>query len=271
VYWTKNGEHSLQVNQNQFSDNWYSGGNNNYSVITYHKILLNYRKNKVSWNNTFEWKLSFQRTPADTLHNLSMNEDYFRIYTVVGVDASQKWSYTIKNEIKTPFFNSYKINTATKKAALFSPLVVNTGIGLTYNYSKNSKADKNRKFSISLDFSPVSINYTYVGDDAVDETSFGVDSGKRAKLDFGSTYNMNLSYTYNRNSSVTSRLKYFTSYSKVIVESENKFNFAFTRVLSSTIYLYMRYDDGVAVSKKSDQLGYFQYNELIGFGLSYKW
>lgn len=271
IYWTVNGEHSLQINQNQYSDNWYAGGNNNYSVINYHKILLNYKKEKISWNNTIEWKLNFQKTPADTLHNLSISEDYFRAYSVIGVSLNKMWSYTLTNEIKTPLFRSYKINTSSPKAALFSPLVVNTGLGMTYSLTQNSKVDKYRKLTLSLDLSPFSINYTLVGDDAVDETNFGVESGKRAKLDIGSTYNANLTYNYNRNASLSSRLKYFTSYSKVIVESENKFNFAFTRLLSSTIYLYLRYDDGVASSKRDNKLGYLQYNELIGFGLNYKW
>lgn len=267
----KSGEHSLQINQNQYSDNWYAGGNNNYSVINYHKILLNYKKDKVSWNNTIEWKLNFQKTPADTLHNLSISEDYLRAYSVVGLSLNSKWSYTLTNEIKTPLFRSYKINSSNPKSALFSPLVVNTGIGMTYSLSRNSKVDKYRKLALSFDLSPLSINYTFVGDDAVDETNFGVTKGKKAKLDIGSTYNANLTYNYNRNATLSSRLKYFTSYSKVIVESENKFNFAFTRLLSSTIYLYLRYDDGVASSKRDASLGYFQYNELIGFGLNYNW
>ncbi|OJU54604.1 MAG: hypothetical protein BGN96_12900 [Bacteroidales bacterium 45-6] len=271
IYWMKSGEHSLQINQNQYSDNWYAGGNNNYSVINYHKILLNYKKDKVSWNNTIEWKLNFQKTPADTLHNLSISEDYLRAYSVVGLSLNSKWSYTLTNEIKTPLFRSYKINSSNPKSALFSPLVVNTGIGMTYSLSRNSKVDKYRKLALSFDLSPLSINYTFVGDDAVDETNFGVTKGKKAKLDIGSTYNANLTYNYNRNATLSSRLKYFTSYSKVIVESENKFNFAFTRLLSSTIYLYLRYDDGVASSKRDASLGYFQYNELIGFGLNYNW
>ena len=64
IYWSKEGEHSLQINQNQYSDNWYAGGYNNFSVLNYHKIILNYKRDKVSWNNTFEWKLNFQRMPA---------------------------------------------------------------------------------------------------------------------------------------------------------------------------------------------------------------
>lgn len=272
IYWTKSGEHSLQVNQTQYSENWYSSGYSNYSVANYHKLVLNYKKDKISWNNTLEWKLNFQKTPADSLHNLSITSDYFRAYTVVGISLSNKrWSYTLTNEIKSPFFRSYKINTATPTASFLSPLTTTTGIGLTYSLSKKYKSDKNRKLSLSLDLSPVSLSYTYVRDTLVDETHYDVDKGKKSNTDFGSTYNVNFSYTHNRNSTFTSRLKYFTSYSKVVFESENKYTFSFTRLLSSTLYLYLRYDDGVAASKKDDKIGYFQYNELVGFGLTYTW
>lgn len=271
IYWTKSGEHSLQINQNQFSDNWHTGGNNNFSMINYHKLQLNYAKNKLTWNNTLEWKLSFLRTPVDTLHQYSIIEDFFRYYTVLGLKISPKWSYSMTNEAKTALFNSYRTNSTKRRSALLSPLYVNSGIGLSYSHAHTSKKNKYRKFSVSLNLSPISVNYTYVGDDLVDETNFGIERGKNSKLDLGSTYNANLSYTHGRSSSFTSRFKYFTSYSRVIVESENRFNFAFTRLLSTSLYLYLRYDDGVAISKKDDKLGYFQYNEVVGLGINYRW
>jgi hypothetical protein len=46
---------------------------------------------------------------------------------------------------------------------------------------------------------------------------------------------------------------------------------ALNRYLSTSIYAYLRYDDGVPVDKKAKGWGYFQFNEIIGFGLSYTW
>lgn len=271
VYWTKTGEHRLQVYQNQFSDNWYAGGNNNFSLMSYHKLQFNYAKNRISWNNTLEWKLSFLRTPADTLHNISITEDLIRYYTTLGVKASSKWSYTFTNEVKTSLFNTYKTNAVKKSSALLSPLYLNAGIGMAYNHTYTSPRDNSRKFTLKLDMAPISFDYTYVGDKEVDETNFGIASGKKANKAFGSTYNVNLSYAHNRDAQFTSRLKYFTSYSRVVVECENRLNFSFTRVLSSTVYIYLRYDDGISSSKKDEKLGYWQYKEMMGFGLSYTW
>jgi len=270
VYWIKIGEHSLQMNQNSFQ-NWYAGGNNNFSILNYHKINLNYKKNKIQFDNTFEWKLNIMQTPADTLHKFNITEDYLRVYSVLGISAYKKWSYTVNLEAKTPLFNGYQVNVKDRITAFLSPLQVNVGVGMGYKLEKISKTDKYKKLNIALDLSPASINYTYIGSDNVAVTRFGVEEGKRSKLDFGSTINLNLSYGFNRYSGFTTRLKYFTNYEKVLVECENKFNMTFSRYLSSSVYLYLRYDDAVGVENKSKGWGYFQFNEMVGFGLTYKW
>lgn len=270
VYWIKTGEHSLQMNHNNFK-NWYAGGNNNFSILNYHKVTLNYKKNKISFDNTFEWKLNIQQTPADTLHKVNIMEDYVRMYNVLGISAYKKWSYTANLEVKTALFNGYQINVPDRVTAFLSPLQVNTGIGMGYKYENISKTDKYKKLNLSLDVAPVSINYVFVGSDNVNETRFGIKEGKKSKLDFGSTINLNLAYNFNRYSGFTTRVKYFTNYEKVIVENENKFTMAFSRFLSSSVYLYLRYDDGIGIANKSKGWGYFQLNEMLGFGLSYKW
>ena len=272
VYWLKNGEHSLQINQNSFSPNWSAGGNNNFSVLNYHKITLNYKKNKITFNNTIEWKLNLQQNSADTLHKVNITDDYLRTYSVLGISAFiKKWSYTAALEIKTPLFDGFSINSKNKARALFSPLQLNTGIGMGYTLENTSKKDKFKKTKLTFDLSPISLNYTMIGDESVDETKFGVEKGKKSKLDFGSTVNANLIINFNRFSGFTSRLKYFTNYEKVLMESENKFTMSFNRYLSSSVYYYLKFDDGVGFANRSKGWGYFQYNEVLGFGLSYTW
>lgn len=272
VYWIKTGEHSLQINQNSFSKNWSGGGTNNFSVLSYHKITLNYKKNKLSFNNTIEWRLNLQQNSADTLRKINTTDDFLRTYSVLGISAFiKKWSYTATLEVKTPLFSGFPINSDTKTRAIFSPLLVNAGIGMGYTLENTSKSDKYKKTKLTLDLAPLSVNYTYVGDEGVDETKFGIDENKKSRLDFGSTINANLTINFNRFSGFSSRWKYFTNYEKALVESENKFTMSFNRFLSTSIYYYLKFDDGVGISNKSKGWGYFQYNQVIGFGLTYTW
>ncbi|WP_165042660.1 DUF3078 domain-containing protein [Dysgonomonas sp. ZJ709] len=273
VYWIKNGEHTVEISQNQFTDNWNgTGGDNNLSLRNEHRINLNYKKGKIRFDNTFEWRLSLLQTPADTMHNINVLEDMVRVYSVLGLDAAfKKWSYTVKLEMRTPLFNNYPLNSPHKREALFSPLIIRTGIGMSYNLEKVSPTDKHRKTKLSADISPLAVNYTFVGDKGVDETRFAIDEGKKANTEFGSTFNVVLDYSFNRFTKLYSRFNYFTTYDRVIAESENRLSFDVSRYFTTSINLFMRFDDGIGVDSKVDGWGYFQYNHRLGFGLKYKW
>jgi len=272
IYWIKNGEHSLHIIQNYMTDNWYKGGNKNLSLRNYHKLLLNYAKDKITFNNTLEWKFSLQQTPADTVNAMNITEDLIRIENVFGYQAFNKWSYSVRLETKTQLFNSYPVNGDKKNTAFLSPLVMNVGIGMNYSTEKKYESDSKKIFKLALALSPFSLNYTYVRDDEVVPTKFGgIKEGDNSRLEIGSLINADLSFSLNRYMSITSRFKYFTNYERAEMEFENKFDMLLNRFLSTSVYLYLRFDDSVSLDKKEKNIGYFQLNELISFGLNYKW
>jgi hypothetical protein len=272
VFWITHGEHSLQVNQNSISPNWNTGGNNNFNMLNYHKITLNYKKNKISFNNTIEWRLNMQQNSDNELRSINITDDNLQINSVLGISAFiKKWSYTITLETKTPLFNGYPVNSENKVRAILSPLQTNAGIGMEYKMEKVSKEDRYKKTTLSFDLAPFSLNHTFVGDKDVEVTRFGVEKDKRSRLDFGSTIKANLSVNFNRFSRFTSRLTYFTNYERALMESENRFNMSFSRFLSASLYYYLRFDDSVGHANKRKGWGYFQYNQQAGFGLSYTW
>jgi len=86
---------------------------------------------------------------------------------------------------------------------------------------------------------------------------------------FGSTILMTKTTKFNKNVSWYSRLYYFTNYERVIGEFENKLDIALSRYFSTTLYMYLRFDDGV--TKKEETDSYLQLNEMFSFGFSYKW
>jgi hypothetical protein len=48
---------------------------------------------------------------------------------------------------------------------------------------------------------------------------------------------------------------------------ENTFEFKFNRYLSTKVFLHGRFDDGVTLT--DDNRTYFQFKEMLTFGLSY--
>jgi len=270
IYWIKRGEHSLQASQNFISDNWHSGGNSNYAVRSYQKFTLNYKKDKISFDNLLEWKLSLQKVLHVEKNGTNISEDMFRMVNAFGIQAFNKWSYSATLETLTPLFSSKPVNSDVKNTALFSPLVMNLGLGMSYKLNKQFASDKAKKLELNQTISPLALNYVYVNDlDINDSKKQGVEEGEHSKLTIGSTINTDLKFNINRYLTWNSRFKYFTDYSRAVMEFENRFVMELNRYLSTTFFLYLRYDDE-SPSMKGER-GYLQINQMLSFGLSYKW
>ena len=68
-FWTFTGDYYLQFLQNYVSENWYKGGESNYSMVASAIIQANYNnKQKVKWDNKLELKLGFQTSKGDSIH-----------------------------------------------------------------------------------------------------------------------------------------------------------------------------------------------------------
>ena len=124
------------------------------------------------------------------------------------------------------------------------------------------------KATLSVVLSPLTYTMKIVTNPDVDEVSFGLDEGATTAHDFGSQVQANLTWQAFSFLSVTSRFDYLTSYETVRIEWENTFNFTLNRYLSAKLYVYGRFDDGVAPAENGS---YFQINENFGFGLNYTW
>jgi hypothetical protein len=144
-------------------------------------------------------------------------------------------------------------------------------LGMKYQYSKTSQKDKYRKIGLTVDVSPLAVQYVWVADSAVMQRNrYGVPANKHYLLDLGSTVNSKITFNINKQTTLTSRIKYFTSYKKVIVEVENELNMTLNRFFSTRLYLYGRFDDTQNI-KKDDKLGFLQLNEILSFGFNYTW
>ena len=270
-YWTFNGDHKIQLSQNFISDNWYKGGVKNLNLLNTQTLNFNYEKNKFQTNHSFEWRLSIYTNPNDTVRAYRIGEDLVRTYSNFGIHAFKNWYYSSNIEIKTQLFNKFNQNSNDMLSAIFSPLYINIGfLGIRYQIEKLYPKVKGKKLNFSADISPLSIEYVTVLNMEIDPHRFGIEEGKRHLKNLGSKVNFKLNYSLNKNVKFNSRLDYFTNYEKVIAEFENKLDMPINRYFSTTLYLYVRYDDNPQVVKDKS-LGYFQINELLTFGFSYKW
>lgn len=280
VYWLKNGDHKLQLSFNTYSKQW--SGDNNFDLFSHQKFNVNYKKNKIRFDNLIEWRLQLKQiTSIDKDKDENKNkdkvnviEDYLRTYSIFKLEAFKKWSYSANLEMKTPIFSKKTTDVnRTLQRAFLTPFELNTGIGMSYSTETKSNKDKYRILKLSADISALSINYKYASHDSISVTSLGIKEGRKSQTDFGSTFNVNLSYAHNRFAKYTSRIKYFTNYKKAYAEWENSFDLALNRFFSTTLYLYVKFDDSVVPEKRNndDTWAYFNYNQMVRFGLTYTW
>jgi hypothetical protein len=263
-FWYRGGNGSFQMTQNYISKNWYKGGESSNSMIGNLQLFANYNdKEKLQFENLLEIKAGVNTVSSqlDTMRIYRINSDMFRLSSKIGLQALSKWYYTVSGEFNTQLFRNYEANTNNLIATFMSPANVTISVGMDYKLKKKG-------VDLSVVISPFSYNWRYVGNDDVNETKFGLEKGRRSLNNFGSKLQSTLQWVIIPTITLNSRLYYFTNYEKVEAEWENTINFVLNRYLSTKLFVLYRYDDGI---ERMEDYGYLQSNELLSFGLNYKW
>lgn len=262
-FWTFGGDYYLQFLQNYVSDNWYKGGESNYSLLGRVTMLANYNnKQKVKWENKLEMRFGFQSSRSDSLHRYKTTEDLIRLTSKLGLQASKRWYYTLQLLTYTQFTHSYRSNDPTLYSDFLAPLNVNLSLGMDYSVDW-----QHHRLKGNIHLAPLAYNMKYTRVRSL-SSRLGIEDNRRVLNDFGSEFTVDLSWTLMEDLTWRTRLYGYTTYERVELEWENTFVFQFNRFVSAQIFLYPRFDDGVA---RDSHHGYLQFKEYasIGFNFSF--
>lgn len=261
-FWSYAGDYSLQFLQNYVSDNWYKGGESNYSMIGAATLQANYNdKEKIKWDNKLEMKLGMQSSQGDTLHNYKSSEDLIRLTSKLGVQATKKWYYTLQAIASTQFTHGYKANDPAVYSDFMSPLNMNLSLGMDYKVEWFDK-----RLTGTVNISPIAGNFKYV-DRLSLAKKYGIDEGKHSLWDLGSTFTTDLSWAISDLIKWKTRLYAYTTYHRAEVEWENTVTFQLSKYISTQVFVYPRFDD--SAKKRNSKYGYFQLKEYWSLGFSY--
>ena len=260
-FWKFKFDGSMQFLQNYVSDNWHKGGESNYSAVGAVTLELNYNdKDRLTFDNKLESKLGFQTSRSDTVHTFKTNNDLLRLTSKLGFQAHKKWYYTLQMLAYTQFARGFKTNDEFVYSDFMSPFKLNIGIGMEYKVEA-----MNKRLTGSLNFLPLSFNYTYVGRSALTSRN-GIDDNSHSRADFGSQFTADLKWQIAEQVLWKSRFYANTSYRRTLVEWENQFELKVSKYISANLFLYPRFDDSNAWDS---DLGYFQFQEYSSLGLTY--
>ena len=208
-------------------------------------------------------KLGFQTSPSDTVNKFKTNEDLIRLTSKVGLQAANKWYYTLQLLAYTQFYRGLKANKDITFSDFMSPFNLNAGIGMDY------KIDwMNHRITGTVNLSPIAVNYRYV-DRADLAKSFGVrieDGHTHSLTDFGSQITASVEWKMNDVVTWKSRLYGFTSFHRAELEWENTFHLKVSKYITANLFLFPRFDDS---NIEDEKLGYWQFKEYSSLGFSY--
>ena len=260
-FWTFYGDYALQFLQNYVSGNWYKGGESNYSALASLVMQANYNnKQKVKWENRLELKYGMQSSRSDSLHSFKSTEDLIRLTSKLGLQATRRWYYTVQLIGNTQFTYSYRSNDPKVYSAFAAPLNLNLSIGMDYSVDW-----MDHRLRGNFHLAPLAYNMKYT---RMLELSrrLGIDEGEHFLHDFGSEFTVDLEWKLLELLTWKTRLYGYSTYKRTELEWENTFTFRFNRYISSRVFIYPRFDDGV---RRDDHHAFWQLREFASIGFQY--
>ena len=263
-FWKAKGKFSLQFTQNYFSENWYKGGDNNYTLLTSVLLELNYNdQRRISWENRLDMRLGFVATKADTCHSYITNNDKLNLYSKLGVKAAKSWYYAASLEANTQFLPGYRVNDTRTWSKFCAPLDFFASLGMDF------KPQLKNGNELSVALLPLSYKFRYINDDDENIHKSYKMVDEHFHQDFGAKVELNLKFKLAKDFFWKSRCYYFTSYKYVEAELENMFQYQLSRYIAAELFTLWRFDDNRSPDFYDDNLGYFQFKEYFTLGLTY--
>ena len=262
-FWTFKGNASLQFTQNYVTDNWYQGGESNYSGLAMANLNLNYdNKQRIQWENKLEFQLGFQTNESDTYHKFKATNNLIRLTSKFGYKAVSTLYYTGQVMTWTQIVPQYDNNSMNLRSEFLGPLYLNLSLGIDYKWNI-------KRFSGNIYMAPVAYNLRYISNGDL-WYKHGIPEGKHSLHDAGSSIQINWKVEIWKNINWQSRMYFFTNYSYINYEWENTVNFTINRYMSTKLFLYPRIDTSRDFSNGVEgRSKHFMFKEWLSLGLNY--
>lgn len=260
--WKKGGVFGINASQGSLS-NWAAGGEDfSLSINSALSFFAFYKKNKHSWDNTFDLNLGYVET---TSLGDRKNDDRFDLLSKYGYALNSKLNLAGLFNFRSQLFKGYSYDgddVKTLSSAFLSPAYILVSPGLDYK----PNAD------LSIFVSPITARWTIVRDDTLSAQGlYGVDPGKHSNAEFGAFATISYLKELSKSINYKSRLDLFSNYDRkpqnVDLYFTNVLNVKLSRILSLTWSVDMIYDDDTRLfGENKDEAG-LQFKSLIGVGI----
>lgn len=262
--WTTSGNTTINFSQVSLS-NWAAGGKSSMSGVFMLNYAANYKKDKISWDNTFDFRYGFLKEEDQ---NLRKSDDKIDISSKLGIEAGKNWFYSGLLNFKSQFASGYNYpDTDNAISKFMAPGYVNLGLGADY------KTD-----NFSLMMAPMSGKFTFVTDnDLSDEGAFGVEEGKTMRAELGATVKAQFKKDIWENVTLDTKVDLFSNYldqpKNIDIDWTFKIIMKVNDYLSANLITQMIYDNDVKIQGDDETMPpspALQFMESFGVGLTFK-
>lgn len=237
--WRTEGSISFNFSQVALS-NWSAGGKSSMSGVGMFSYKANYKKEKLSWDNTIDMRYGFIKEGSDDLRK---SDDNIDISSKLGIEARNNWHYALLLNFKSQFSEGINYDDPDEKviSKFMSPGYLNLGAGIDY---------KKDNFSVYL--TPANGKFTFVTDDVLSaEGAFGVDPGKKSRAELGAMAKVEYKTEIMKNVTFDTKLDLFTNYienfGNIDIDWTGKINMKVNDILSANLLVHLIYDDDIAI------------------------
>jgi hypothetical protein len=262
--WKKGGIYSLNVAEGSLS-NWAAGGDDySLSLNSLLSMYAFYKKEKRSWDNTFDFNLGYVNTSS---LGSRKNDDRVDILSKYGHALNSKLNIATLFNLRTQLFKGYTFpdNVKTYSSSFMAPGYVLLSLGLDYKPTKH----------LSIFVSPVTARLVVVSDTALaNKGLYGVTPGKKTNLEFGAFASISYFKEFNKFITYKGRLDLFSNYRRnpqnVDLFLSNVLNAKLGKSFTVSWSLDLIYDDDVHLFGKNRRSAALQIKSLAGLGLQFK-
>jgi hypothetical protein len=253
------------VNFSQVSlTNWAAGGKSSMSGLFMFNYAANYKKDKLSWDNTFDLRYGFIKEKDDDTRK---SDDLIDISSKLGYEAGSGWNYALLLGFKSQFASGYNYDNDPREliSKFMAPGYLNAAAGMDY------KTD-----GLSVLLAPVSGKFTFVTADDINEEDFGLEADKKVRGELGATVKIEYKKEVLKNVTFDTSLNLFSNYlekpQNVDVDWKTQFNMKINDYLSANLITHLIYDDDVKIEDPDTGTSgaRLQFMESFGVGLTYK-
>ena len=257
------GTTNFTFNQAYF-ENWISGGESSLSGLLGIDYNLNYSNRKgLVWDTNL--MVSVGTTYLSSNSFFRKADDRYEMNSMIGSQINQYLNYSAYLNFKTqllPGYRYFQENGEDKKekiSRIFSPIVVQIGLGWYYKRSDDSW----------INISPLASRGIFVGKAytknlAPGQKYFGVEKGNTSNISIGASLTGLYKTEIMDNITIANRFNFYVNYLEKIQNIDFEWNAQFVmrvnQKISSNLVFHIQYDD--------DLVNKLQIRELFGLGLS---